>query len=358
MMKSLYLAFLFLSFFLYACGGGGSAKKSLTDDQSSVFYSLSNKTNNSLSDIQTVVDSIDELSHLNPIYDVTTYKLEYNTFNTKNEEIKVSGLVAVPNTVAASPILSFQHGTIFKNNSAPSFQLKVSKKSPEILFASLGYIVFSPDYIGYGTSFGEEHPYLQKNPSADSVIDMLKAGKFFLKKEGIATNNKLFLTGYSQGGYVTMAALEALQNAQENDLSVTAAVLGAGPYDVYTILNELLHHINKLPSSFDKEIIKTLKSFLIKKDADVSFDDAFLQHYLNKDKSDDVYRWKPNIPLKLFHGKDDKTVPIEAAISTQKYMKGVGADVELVNCTAKPATHSACALPYLNYTINYFSTFH
>lgn len=357
-----YIVIFFLSFALISCGGG-SGKTSLVDPlnpspeppkQSDVFFAISNKTNNPLPSIQAELSTIAGLN-LTLKYDVTTYKLEYMSYNSDNEPVKVSGLIAIPNKNSPSPILSFQHGTTFVNSDAPSFNLKVSTRHPEILFASLGYIVFSPDYIGYGASEGETHPYLLKQPSADIVIDMLNAAEQWLDKENIATNKQLFMTGYSQGGYVTMAALEQMKNTGYTDLTLVAAVLGAGPYDLYKTLDTLLYSLNDIPDFLDNFAQETLEYFLIPKDAEVYFDRTFLDRYFDKDRQDNVHDWKPTIPLKLFHGEDDETVPIESALSTWSTMTALGADVELIKCSASPADHSPCVIPYLNYTINYFS---
>lgn len=357
-----YTVIFLLASFIISCGGG-SGKTSLTDplnplpeqsEQSDHFHSISNKTNNSFTSIQTKLGSISGLN-LTLQYDVTTYKLEYMSTNSDNKPVKVSGLIAIPNKSGSSPLLSFQHGTTFVNADAPSFNLAVSTRHPEILFASLGYIVFSPDYIGYGTSEGETHPYLLKQPSADIVIDMLNAGKQWLDEENIATNQQLFMTGYSQGGYVTMAALEAMQKSGGVDLSVTGAVLGAGPYDLYKTLDTLLRSLNDIPDFLDNIAQETLEYFLIPDDAEVYFERTFLNRYFDRDRQDNVHDWKPTIPLKLFHGEEDETVPIESALSTWDTMTALGADVELVKCTASPPDHSPCVIPYLNYTINYFA---
>ena len=352
-----YWGVFLLSFALISCGGSG--KTALTINNSipaqGDFKSISKKTTNQRAVIQTELSAIEGLN-LTPQYDVNAYKLEYLSRDSDDKLVTVSGLLAIPVKDTPSSILSFQHGTTFIDKNAPSFQLKVNTRHPEILLASLGYIVFSPDYIGYGSSKGRKHPYLQKQPSADIVIDMLKAGNHWLDKKNIATNNQLFLTGYSEGGYVTMAALEALErNTGSAGFTVTGAVLGAGPYDLYETLNTLLYKINNLPSFLGKLAQKELERALIPKNAEVDFEKIFLDRYFDKDRQDNVHNWKPSIPLKLFHGEDDKTVPIEGAISTFNTMRGLGADVELVKCATTPADHSPCVRPYLNYMINYFS---
>ena len=351
-----YWCIFLLSFVLISCGGSG--KTSLNPNnpipEQGDFKSISKKTTNQRATIQTALSSIEGLN-LTLQYDVNTYKLEYLSRDSDNKLVKVSGLLAIPAKNTPSPILSFQHGTTFIDKEAPSFQLNVNTRHPEILFASLGYIVFSPDYIGYGSSKGETHPYMQKQPSADIVIDMLKAGNAWLDKENIATNKQIFLTGYSEGGYVTMAALEALENNRGSaGFTVTGAVLGAGPYDLHVALKKLLCRFNYLLGFWDDALQEILEHLLLK-DSEISFESTFLGRYFDNDKQDNVHDWKPSIPLKLFHGEDDKTVPIESAISTWNTMTALGADVELVKCAASPADHSPCVIPYLNYTINYFA---
>lgn len=347
------IAILSVSFILVSCGSGAYvAPFEFLEDQGD-FRSISLKTSNNLSEIQDAAASVDGLV-VAPEYSVTSYKLEYLTRNSYGDLVVVSGLLAVPDKSTPSPILSFQHGTTFKNSDAPSSNLEVNKRHPELAFASLGYIVFSPDYIGYGSSFGESHPYLQKEPSADIVIDMLRAGKTWLEDENIAMNGQLFLTGYSQGGYVSMAALGAMQTRELSDLEATGAVLGAGPYDLYEALSVLLHRLNNLPDFLNNAAIEILEHYIIPDDSEIDIERKFLDRYFDKNRQDDVHAWKPNIPLKLFHGADDDVVPIESAISTRNTMNVLGGDVELVECEASPADHGRCAIPYLNYTINYF----
>jgi dipeptidyl aminopeptidase/acylaminoacyl peptidase len=346
-----------LSLALVSCGGSG---KTSLDPENPIteqgdFKSISGKTSNKKVLIQAALRKIEGLN-LAPQYDVTTYKLNYLSRDSDNQLVTVSGLIAVPDKNTPSPLLSFQHGTTFIETEAPSYHLAVDTRHPEILFASLGYIVFSPDYIGYGSSKDETHPYLQRQPSADIVIDMLAAGKTWLDKENIITTQQIFLTGYSEGGYVTMAALEALQKKTGSaNFTVTGAVLGAGPYDLYEALNTLLYRLSSLPEFLGDAAQEVLEYFLLPKNAEVYFERTFLDRYFDKNKQDNVHNWQPSIPLKLFHGKDDDIVPIESAISTWQAMVSLGADVELVQCTATSANHSRCVIPYLNYTINYFA---
>lgn len=352
----LHLFVLLLSLGLLSCGGSGDSSISIPTDPlpgQGKFESISNEVTNKRTKIQVALNEIEGLN-LTLHHDVTTYKLEYMSRDSNNQLLKVSGLLAIPLKKTPSPILSFQHGTSFEHIDAPSSHLGINTRHPEILFASLGYIVFSPDYIGYGSSEDQTHPYLQKQPSIDIVVDMLAAGKTWLDKENIVRNGQIFMTGYSEGGYVTMAALEALQNNTGSaNFAITGAVLGSGPYDLYEALDTLLRRLNSLPEFLGGATQEILEYFILPKDAEVYFERTFLNRYFDENRQDNVHNWQSSIPLKLFHGEDDEVVPIDSAISTWNTMTSLGADVELVKCSATPAGHSPCVIPYLNYTVNY-----
>ncbi len=351
-----------VSIFLISCGGNGSengggdvAPSSLNppvDQSQGGFQSIGSRVLNEKGNIQSAIDSAGG-QDIVAEYSVSAYRVEYITQDSSNALVKVSGLIAVPNKSTPSPLLSFQHGTIFKNADAPSFHLTASEKNPEIALASLGYIVFSSDYVGYGSSFGRKHPYLQKQPSSDAVLDLLQAGKKWLDINEIQTNGQLFMTGYSQGGYVTMAALKELQENPRSGFVATATVMGAGPYDLNTAFDKLLRGIN-VPSGLSNLAISLLEQFVIPSDAEVSFERTFLERFFADDHQDDVHGWRPDIPIKLIHGADDEAVPIESAESTVTAMQNLGADIELIECTTSPADHRNCIRPYINYMVNYF----
>ena len=102
---------------------------------------------------------------------------------------------------------------------------------PPVVLASLGYIVIAADYVGYGVSAAAPHPYLLSAPSASAVVDLMTAAKYWRQVQHVPDNKQLFLTGYSEGGYVTMATHRALQagtSPHRNEL--VRVVAGAGRY--------------------------------------------------------------------------------------------------------------------------------
>jgi hypothetical protein len=90
--------------------------------------------------------------------------------------------------------------------------------------------VVAPNYAGYDTSTLGYHPYLVGAQQANDMIDALTAARSALPvadSPGVTDSHKLFVTGYSQGGYVAMATHGAMQAAGE---TVTASAPMSGPY--------------------------------------------------------------------------------------------------------------------------------
>ncbi|GEO02710.1 hypothetical protein AAE02nite_03740 [Adhaeribacter aerolatus] len=169
--------------------------------------------------------------------DIQVYHVTYLT-TYQGKEIKASGLMCVPkNVIGAMPVLSGHHGTTFEQQDAPTnFPAAFSGFE---LFASAGYLTVIPDYIGYGVSKDIFHPYYNQQYSALAVIDLIKAAKSYAKKNALTLNDQLFLVGYSEGGYVTLAAQKEIETNPSHKLTVTASASGAGGYDLADMLAEV-----------------------------------------------------------------------------------------------------------------------
>lgn len=166
-------------------------------------------------------------------YNIKIYKITYKTYFLQ-DSITASGLVAVPIPESKKDefsLLSYQHGTLIRKLDAPS----VNYNNEFITYiASTGMVVAIPDYIGFGASQQVYHPYMVNEYTTNAVLDMIRATKELigLEKE-FSLNGRMFMYGYSQGASATLGSLKAIENnALNNDLSVTAAVCGAGAYDL------------------------------------------------------------------------------------------------------------------------------
>lgn len=324
---------------------------------------------------QAISDKDSRIRGFTPRYAVTSYRLEYMTTDAQGALVRASGLLSVPIKPAGArnPLLSYQHALKFNDAEAPSNNAVASEAA--VALASLGYIVAAADYVGYGVSKGKPHPYLLAAPSAAATIDFLTASQTWRQNNNLHDNGQLFLAGYSEGGYVTMATHRALQNENSPHLaSMRLQIPGAGPYDVQTTLDVLLEQIRKdqpilgallnpgflrnLDADVRKEILRLLRIVLLPRDNDVKFDTRVLDFYLADDRKaladfSSVHNWKPELPVKLFHGKDDETVPYANAVNTIQTMQslGAGSQVSLVDCSAKPSSHIGCVPDYLTYLV-------
>ncbi len=315
---------------------------------------------------------------LAPRYDVINHRLTYLTTDAQGAQIVASGLISVPVKAAraTSPVLSYQHGTIVKDAEAPSNHATADEAA--VVLASLGYIVVAADYVGYGASKGAPHPYLLAAPSAAAVVDFLTAASTWRIRQGVADNGQLVLAGYSEGGYATVAAQRALQAAGSPHLDALVAVgAGAGPYHVGVALDELLRRVREdnpalgalvnpgllrhLGSGLRREVRDQLMKRLLDDDADVVFDTTMIDHYLADDsaaldRQSNVHDWAPAAPLRLFHGRDDQTVPYVSSTHTLQAMRSRGAaDVDLTDCAAAPSGHIDCVPPFLAFVLGEFA---
>lgn len=144
---------------------------------------------------------------------VSLYKVTYASVvpEQKNRPIIATGLVAIPETAAkAMPMVSYQHGTVMLKTDVPSLLLAplALGGSPETRlliaqFAGQGYVVIAPDYFGMGESM-EKEGYMVVGSHQQACTDLYQAALALLAQQSITVTD-LFLTGWSQGGVVTMA---------------------------------------------------------------------------------------------------------------------------------------------------------
>jgi acetyl esterase/lipase len=98
------------------------------------------------------------------------------------------------------------------------------------MFAAQGYIVVAPNYAGYDSSTLPYHPYLNAVQQSTDMIDALTAARTAIPAVAggtLSDGGKLFITGYSQGGFVALATHKAMQ---ARGMVVTASAPLSGPY--------------------------------------------------------------------------------------------------------------------------------
>jgi len=188
-------------------------------------------------------------------------KVHYDSVTPNNKPTKKPGLSALLITPEGSEgkelsIICYQHGTEILRDYAPSKFYDnpgwLEERFVEVLIA--GHIaiknncaVLMADYQGMGDDQKKEdpnyyvQPYMAAYPLARSVVDLLKHVRANLQSGGYKWkwNKKLYLIGYSQGGFVTMATARELR--KDPNITITKCAPMAGPYSLSDVELEVLH---------------------------------------------------------------------------------------------------------------------
>jgi pimeloyl-ACP methyl ester carboxylesterase len=184
-------------------------------------------------------------------------RLKYWSTDSHGTKVRLSGAVFVPyrakwNPVSV-PILSVQHGTQIYRPYAPSlltYDMKRLLQKDNVLaqmesilgylMSMSGYVVVMPDYPSLGVST-DPHPNTHIS-IANSVEDMLKAAKKELEDEWgdyAHWDGRVFMMGYSEGGYATLVTARQLQAKGSIFQPVAVAPLD-GPHDLSTTMRTLM----------------------------------------------------------------------------------------------------------------------
>ncbi len=158
------------------------------------------------------------------ITQVDGIKITYGALNVGGAPVTVSGGIVIPQTPTFKGIILYFHGTAVQRSNVPSNFVTATNpngNSGGILlaatWASQGYVVVMPDYIGLGDDTANPHPYVvYDQENAQSGLAMVKAVRAYL-----ADKHRLpmYITGYSEGGAY---ALEAGHLMQDNSRYASA----------------------------------------------------------------------------------------------------------------------------------------
>jgi len=345
------------------------------------------------------------------VFGYKAYKIPYITTNEEGLEVKASGLFVIPTGMPEEArqiglsMVSDDHGTIFANADAPSV-IGSNNGTPDgsaIILTSLGgFATLQPDYIGFGDSSDQYHPFVLKKSLAASTIDFIKAVKAFATDNGIKLNNQLFLTGYSEGGYAALATLQKIE--ADGEMTVAMAAPMAGPYDLNvtafgvlsqptlsvpsfmanvgyaygkaynkelsTIINE--PYASKLPTLLDGSMARDLidpELTTTTTGADGLFNPTFVgsffanpEHWFRKAAVENsVHAWTPTTAVNFVHCQGDDVIPYQISQLTDGIMRAMGAE----NVTLIPVeptlgldvnvTHAECGSMAYRVTTKIFS---
>ncbi len=162
---------------------------------------------------------------------VTFNYFQYGTVGGAGEKTTASGGIMVPSggdgCTGQRPVLLYAHGTSTDKNKNMAAPTDGEAALVAAMYAAQGYIVVAPNYAGYEASTLPYHPYVNMEQQAQDVVDALTAARKGFSAVGATASDKLFVAGYSQGGFVSMAAQRKLQLA---GTPVTAGAHSSGPY--------------------------------------------------------------------------------------------------------------------------------
>lgn len=312
---------------------------------------------------------------------VRLYRITYESIIPErgNRPITTTGLIAVPDTGDTSfPVLSYQHGTVYGKEEVPS----IPEQSPETQlmlaqFAGQGYILVGADYFGMGAS-KEPEGYLVKGSHQQATHDMLVASQAVLKHLNLEAT-KLFLAGWSQGGFVTMALLEKLESI---GLPVQAVATASAPLDLYAALSGVMHfprsidagwmstmfiltsfafeHYYGLPglarSVINDDYYDLARSAYLREPFDPAaipmdlhkivrkeyFDPTFFQEsvYGRLMAKTHAYRWIIRTPVRNYYGEKDEAISVGVGRLAMDYQRAMGAgNPKVVAISTGATTH-------------------
>ncbi|MEL6650002.1 MAG: lipase family protein, partial [Bacteroidota bacterium] len=339
-------------------------------------------------DIQAEYDSLGLPSFVAPIqYEVEMHKIVYWTLNAQGTGLTfASGAVLVPLLYpCGSPLVLYNHGTVVYDEGLPS------DLGQELLvglpFATGGYAVAMPDYLGLGEGLGR-HPFMHAQSEATCGVDMVRATRNLMDSIGAALNGQIFIGGYSQGAHVSLAQQREMETQHPTEFDVAGVAAGGGPYDLSTTMRD--YFFQGLPSQttsayfaymmlsyqsvygnlyndlsevfvspYDVEIPKIFNRFASQSSislptvATSMVQPAYIQavqsdsmHPFNVALRDnDVYDWTPQAALRMFYCEADEVVPYQNSIIASNQMNTNGA-VNVVTSSVGPNNdHGTCALP-------------
>lgn len=210
-----------------------------------------------------------------------TFPVAYWSQTPQGDSLMVSGRVYLPKSRHLNGIVIANHYTMASDAEVPSNTL-----SMESIFTLKGYAVIMPDYVGYGLSRYEVHPYLHWRSAAETAVDLLECMPPLLDHYGYSYPTDVIITGYSQGGAVALGVARLLEemNNEEREMSGTWTIrqlyAGAGPYDpaaTYTYC--VAHDTMGIPAAIPLIVMGLSDAYDLGFEVEDFFLEPLLSHY-------------------------------------------------------------------------------
>jgi pimeloyl-ACP methyl ester carboxylesterase len=165
-------------------------------------------------------------------YGVDAYRVVYRTITPQGQPTAASGLVALPrNSSRRLDLVTFLHGTNATRNTTASVLHTAPDRVRSLMFAGAGFAVAAPDLLGLGVGPGR-HPYGDTASETSASADQLIAARELSAVLGRSLRSDVLVTGFSEGGRITVSLGRALQRGQVPGFGLRAMAPVAGPYDL------------------------------------------------------------------------------------------------------------------------------
>ena len=300
-------------------------------------------------------------------YTITEIVGTYPSTDGDGNKVILSGKVMLPKGQKPKRMILVSHYTVCSNIEAPS-----NCFSLEGVLVKLGYGLIIPDYLGYGVTADQIHPYLVMDLTARNVFDMYLAVREWLKAADMSPeHDELCLMGYSQGGATTMAVQYLIENKycfpeHPEYTRVHRVFAGGGPYDVKATYERF---VNTDTADYPVAVPLVLQGMIKGNKLDIEMTDLMQEWLYNKmddwvnskryssaqineligtkvtheiltqeamdQRSDNVaelykamtansiisYNWVPKAPVYIMHSIDDETVPYTNATNAKSRWK-------------------------------------
>lgn len=294
------------------------------------------------------------------------YRIVYPSRDASGRTTRLSGLLALPHGTEPRGLVSYQHGTSSDPRAVPS-NLDTEGLAAALVFAGNGYAVLAPDYVGLGVS-KPPHPYFVAKDTARAVIDLIAAAR---RVPGVPQSAPI-LIGFSEGGYASLAAQRALEEAGQ-PVRGTAAIAGAYnlrtisiPWSLYGrspqastylalwVRGYAMRYGHPLHSAFTAHYATLVPQLLdtphtpeevqaaLPTDPRRMFRADLLaalggkgSHWLvDALAANEMGDWAPRAPIRLFYGDDDVDVPPADSKATAAQLTARGGDVRAIDVGA------------------------
>ena len=175
--------------------------------------------------------SVAGLEGVEPVYGVDVEQVRYSSQD-RGALIEASGLVVTPRADGEFPLLVWLHPTAgFSPDCGPSGRGLEGAAFP-MLYASLGYVVVAPDYVGMNgwaePSSPDLHPYIAAEPTAVASLDAARAA---LDMGAPADPSRTVFYGVSEGGFAALVS-DQYAAALAPELTPVAVLAIVPPTDI------------------------------------------------------------------------------------------------------------------------------